>query len=98
MRPGPERVPSFLLRHDAQQRSKISGDRLRFIVELVRGDVGDGVAGSGQSPIALAIVAEGRASVMALPPVQLDDAVSAGPVAVDLVALAPEHDPVVEAG
>src|SRR3954470_4452888 len=92
------RGPLFLLWHDAQQRPEGRGDRLPVLVELVPGDVGDRVAGSNQSPIALAIVAEGRASVMALPPVQLDYAVGAGPVAVDLVALAPEHDPVVEAG
>src|SRR3954453_20976265 len=81
-----------------EERSQVSGNRLWFVVQLGPREVGDRVAGSGQSPIPLAVVAEGRAGVVALPAVELDDAVGAGPVAVDLVALAPEHDPVVEAG
>src|SRR3954462_5782195 len=80
-----------------EERPQISGNRLRFVSQLAPGDVGNRVAGDDEGAVASAVVAEGRAGVVALPPVELDDAVGAGPVAVDLIVLAAEGDPVVEA-
>jgi hypothetical protein len=81
-----------------EERSEVGGDRGGFVFELVPGEAGDGVAGGGQATVALAVVAEGRAGAVSFPAVELDDAAGVRPVAVDLVALGAEQDPVVEAG
>src|SRR3954447_869856 len=78
---------------------QVGGKGLRFVVQLVPGDVGDAVAGGGEAAVVGAIVAEGGLGAVGLPAVQLDDLPGAGPVTVDLVALAVrEDDPVVVAG
>src|SRR4051794_9921370 len=56
------------------------------------------VAGDAEDAVASAVVAEGRAGVVALPAVELDDLGGVGPVAVHPIPLGAEEDPVVEAG
>jgi len=80
-----------------QQDPKIRGNSLRFVIQLVPGEVGDRVARGGEAPIAGLVFSEGRAGLVGLPAVELDDLFGAGPVAVDLEALAAGEDPLVEA-
>ena len=58
----------------------------------------DGVAGDFEGAVARAVVLEGRAAAVPLPAVELDDQAEVRPVAVRLVALGAQEDPVVEAG
>jgi hypothetical protein len=60
--------------------------------------VDDGEAGGMEGAITGAVVLEGGRSGVSPPAVELDDQAEVRPVAIDLVALGPEQDPVVEAG
>ena len=88
----------FPLYLSLQQTSKIRGNCFGFDVQLVPGEVDDGEAGGVEDAAASAVVLEGRARGVSLPAVELDDQAQVRPVAIDLVALGAEEDPVVEAG
>jgi hypothetical protein len=80
-----------------EQHPEISGNRLRFVVELVPGEAGDRVSGDGEDAVPSPILAKSSAGLVAPPAIELDDLASPRPMAIDLKALGTGEDPGVEA-